>query len=61
MANDREYGKKQVKYLNAIALNLYKNNPDQLRAWASASHVERDPNHPGSTPTPAPTATATAK
>ena len=61
MTNDREYGKKQVKYLNAIVLNLYKNNPDQLRAWASASHVEHDPNHQSATPTPALTATATAK
>ena len=54
-------GKKQVKYLNAIAQNLYKHNPEQLRVWASASHVEHDPNHQSATPTPAPTATATAK
>jgi hypothetical protein len=47
-------GKKQVKYLDAIAQNLYKGNAEQLRAWASASHVEHDPNHQGATPTPAP-------
>jgi hypothetical protein len=46
-------GKKQVKYLDAIARNLYKNNPDKLRAWVSASHVERDPEHAATTPTPA--------
>jgi hypothetical protein len=55
-------GKKQVKYLDAIAQNLYKGVAAQLRAWASASHVERDPNHPGATPMPAPVpATAPAK
>jgi hypothetical protein len=53
-------GKKQVNYLDAIAQNLYKGNAEQLRAWDSASHIERDPNHPGSTPVPAP-ATPPAK
>jgi hypothetical protein len=53
-------GRKQVNYLDAIAQNLYKGNAEQLRAWASASHVERDPNHQGVTPTPAPTTTGTS-
>lgn len=55
-------GKKQVKYLNAIAQNIYKGNAEQLRAWTSASHVERDPDYAVVTPpAPAPVATATAK
>ena len=45
---------------HAIARNLYKGNAEQLRAWASASHVERDPNHPGIAPAPAPTPAAAA-
>ena len=45
-------GRKQVNYLNAIAQNLYKDNPEQLRAWASASHVEHDPSHRGRRPRP---------
>jgi len=53
-------GRKQVNYLDAIAQNLYKGNAEQLRAWASASHVERDPDHSGATPTPAPTTTGTS-
>ena len=51
-------GRKQVNYLDAIAQNLYKGNAEQLRAWASASHVERDPNHQ-ITPTPASASTTT--
>jgi hypothetical protein len=47
--------RKQVKYLNAIAKILYKNSPDKLRAWESASHVERDPVHATTTPAPVPT------
>lgn len=50
--------RKQVKYLNAIARNLYKDQPEQLCAWESASHVERDPQH-AATPVPAPTSTGT--
>jgi hypothetical protein len=47
-------GRKQVNYLDAIARNLYKGNAEQLRAWVSASHVERDPIHQGATPSPTP-------
>jgi hypothetical protein len=50
-------GKKQVKYLDVIARNLYKSSPDKLRAWISASHVEHDPEHAAATPTPVPTPT----
>lgn len=46
-------GKKQVVYLNAIAQNLYSGQPEQLSAWASASHIERDPSHPSAPPAPA--------
>jgi hypothetical protein len=56
-------GKKQRNYLNAIAVTLYKNQPEKLAAWNTASHVERGPNHsavkPTPAPAPAPTATAT--
>ena len=44
--------RKQVKYLDAIARTIYKRNPDKLRAWQSASHVEHDPQP--STPAPEP-------
>ena len=50
-------GRKQVNHLDAVARNLYKNNPEQLRAWISASHIERDPVHASSTPAPTPPAT----
>jgi hypothetical protein len=46
--------RKQVKYLNAIAKILYKGKSDQLRAWASASHVEQKPHHATTTPAPEP-------
>ncbi len=49
----------QMNYLDAIAQNLYKGNAEQLRAWTSASHVERDPSHAAVMPTPAPAGTAT--
>jgi len=47
-------GKKQVKYLDVIARNVYKSSPDKLRAWISASHVEHDPEHAAATPAPVP-------
>jgi hypothetical protein len=34
-------GTKEVIYLDAIVRNKYARNPDKLRAWMSASHVER--------------------
>ena len=34
-------GMKEVKYLDAIVRNKYAGNPDQLRAWESASTVAR--------------------
>ena len=51
-------GMKEVNYLDAIMRNKYTRNPDKLRAWDSASHIERAPqrekkpapNTPGSTP-----------
>ena len=36
-------GMKEVKYLDAIVRNTYRQNPDHLRAWESASTVERPP------------------
>jgi hypothetical protein len=36
-------GMKEVTYLDAIVQNKYARNPDKLRAWESASHIERAP------------------
>lgn len=36
-------GMKEVNYLDAIMHNKYARNPDKLRAWQSASHIERAP------------------
>jgi hypothetical protein len=36
-------GIKEVTILDAIMHNKYTRNPDKLRAWKSASHVERAP------------------
>lgn len=36
-------GMKEVNYLDAIIHNKYARNPDKLRAWDSASHIERAP------------------
>jgi len=36
-------GMKEVIYLNAIMHNKYARNPDKLRAWESASRIERAP------------------
>jgi len=36
-------GMKEVNYLDAILHNKYARNPDKLRAWQSASHIERAP------------------
>jgi len=54
-------GMKEVNYLDAIVRNKYKGNADKLRAWDSASRIERDPVRQGATPTPAPTPTPAAK
>ncbi len=54
-------GKIQLKHLDALAKNVYKNSPEKLRAWESARHVEHAPVHQAATPTPAPTTPATAK
>ena len=43
-------------YLDAIFHNVYVRNPDMLRGWMSASHLERAPQH-AATPTPTPTPT----
>ena len=34
---------KEVNYLDAIVRNKYTRNADKLRAWDSASHIERAP------------------
>ena len=36
-------GMKEVNYLDAIMHNKYARNPEKLRAWQSASHIERAP------------------
>ena len=36
-------GTKECNYLDAIFHNVYARNPDKLRAWLSASHLERAP------------------
>ncbi len=36
-------GMKEVNYLDAIVHNKYARNSDKLRAWESASHIERAP------------------
>ncbi len=53
-------GFKQVKQLNAVVRNKYRNDSAMLAAWTSASHVER---HAGkkSSPTPTPSDTQPPK
>ena len=46
-------GMKEVNYLDAIMRNKYTRNPDKLRAWDSASHIERAPQREKK-PAPAP-------
>ncbi len=46
-------GMKEVNYLDAIIHNKYARNPDQLRAWDSASHIERAPKREKKPATPA--------
>src|SRR5205085_565687 len=40
-----EQGLAAVRELDATVLNIYKDNPAELAAWESASHVERPPRH----------------
>jgi hypothetical protein len=50
-------GMKEVNYLNAIMHNKYSRNAEKLRAWQSASHIERAPQRekkPAPAKTPAP-------
>ena len=51
-------GMKEVNYLDAIVRNKYTGNADKLRAWDSASRIERAPVRQDSTPKPAPTPAA---
>ena len=46
-------GMKAVNYLDAIVRNKYARNADKLRAWDSASHIERAPQREKK-PAPAP-------
>jgi len=49
-------GMKEVNYLDAIVRNKYTRNADKLRAWDSASHIERAPQRERKPPAaPAPT------
>jgi len=60
-------GMKECQYLNAIYHNLYTRQPEKLRAWKSASHIERaakpakneEPAVPESQLTPEPSKAAT--
>ena len=52
-------GMAEVTQLDAIMHNKYARTPDKLRAWDSASHIERAPKREkkkdnGGTPPPAP-------
>jgi hypothetical protein len=49
-------GMKECNYLDAIFHNVYAHNADKLRAWMSASHLERAPQH-AAQPAPAPATT----
>jgi hypothetical protein len=49
-------GMTEVKELNSVVRNQYRNDPMNLAAWTSASHVER---HKGKGPFPAPSAPTT--
>ena len=41
-----------VTHLDTVAHNLYSRQPEKLRAWLSASHVERAPHREKKTPPP---------
>lgn len=51
-------GMKQSTYLDALVRNKYARDPDKIRAWETASHLERAPQRekkpapPGSAPPP---------
>ena len=47
-------GMKEINYLDAILHNKYARDPDKLRAWQSASHIERAPQREKKPPTPPP-------
>jgi hypothetical protein len=53
-------GMKEVTYLDAILHNKYARQPEKLRAWESASHVERAPQRERTATAPAATSTSTA-
>lgn len=53
-------GMKEVNYLNAIMPVKYARNAEKLRAWMSASHIERAPQREKK-PAPAPTPAAPVK
>ena len=46
-------GMKESNYLDAIMRAKYARNPDKLRGWESASHLERAPVRAKKTPAPA--------
>jgi hypothetical protein len=45
-------GMKEVNYLNAIMPVKYARNAEKMRAWMSASHIERAPQREKKSPTP---------
>jgi hypothetical protein len=52
-----EQGGREVAELDSIMHNKYTRQPEKLRAWTSASHVERAPQREKKpAPTPAPPA-----
>lgn len=51
-----------ISHLDTVAHNIYSHQPEKLRAWLSASHVERAAHHaaaPAPAPAPTPAAPAT--
>ena len=57
-------GMKELTTLDAIMHNKYARNPDKLRAWQSASHIERAPQRekkPSATASTADTSTTQPK
>ena len=49
----RVHSRKKIHRLDAIMHHKYARNPDTLRAWDSASHIERAPKR-AKKPAPAP-------
>lgn len=49
-----ERGMRAVRELDSVVRNVYANDPANLAAWSSASHVERSPRRTKTAPPPTP-------